>query len=344
MKKKIKAFALLSGGLDSTLAAKIVKDQGIQVEGINFSTGFCLNMHHKSFKKRKNEIFLNDASKSGERLGIPVDLIDISKEYINILLNPEYGYGTNVNPCIDCRIFMLKKARSLMDEKDASFIVTGEVVGQRPMSQFKQTLYLIEKESGLKGLILRPLSAKLLPKTIPEENGWINRDKLYDINGRSRKHQLKLARELGIKYFSQPAGGCCFLTDQNFARKFKDLINYKGKENITFKNLNLLKVGRHFRISNKTKIIVGRDEAENIYLECFSKGLMKLRTIDTAGPLTVVDGIPVNEEINLIAAITALYSDGKNENYVKIELIKDDKTEIIEVKPLDRNLIEKFRI
>jgi len=344
MKMKIKALALLSGGLDSTLAVKIVKDQGIQVEGINFSTGFCFHLHHKFFRKSKNGIFINDVLKSGEKLGISVDIMDISKEYLDVLLNPKYGYGSNVNPCIDCRIFMLKKAKNLMQKKDASFIVTGDVVSQRPMSQFRQTLFLIEKESGLRRLILRPLSAKLLPVTIPEENGWINRDGLYDISGRSRKHQLRLAREMGIKNFSQPAGGCCFLTDQNFAKKFKDLIKYKGKEGISFETLNLLKVGRHFRISDKTKIIVGRDEGENMYLECFSDGLIKFKTVDIAGPTTVVDGIPVNEEINLIAGITALYSDGENENYVKIELIKDEKTKILKVKPLDRNLLDKFRI
>ncbi len=343
MDNNIKALALLSGGLDSTLAAKIVKEQGIQVEGINFSTGFCIELHHKNFRKRKNYIE-NSVLRAGELLDISVNLIDISNEYLNILLNPKYGYGTNVNPCIDCRILMLKKAKNMMNEISAQFIVTGEVVGQRPMTQFRNTLYLIEKQSGLKRLILRPLSAKLLPITIPESNGWIVRDKLFDISGRSRKEQIKLAQQMGIKEFSQPAGGCCFLTDPNFAKRFRDLIKYRGKENVTFEILNLLKVGRHFRISDKTKIIVGRNEAENMYIECFSDGFIKLKTVDIPGPFTIIDGSPDDNEINIIASIVALYSDGKDEDSVKIEFIKNEKKKIIEVKPLDKNLLDKFKI
>ncbi len=239
---------------------------------------------------------------------------------------------------------MFKKAKKLMEEKGASFIITGEVVAQRPMSQYKQTIFLIEKKSALDGLIVRPLTAKILPETIPELKGWINRSKLFDINGRSRKRQIQLANELGISEFSQPAGGCCFLTEKAFAKRFKDLIDFVGKDNITTETLNLLKVGRHFRISEKLKIIVGRNEPENMYLECFSNKMMKFRPVDVVGPTTVADGTPDNEEINLIASINALYSDGKPGNSVKIEIEDNSEKKVINIKPFEKKLLEKFRI
>ena len=344
MVETIKALALMSGGLDSTLSAKLIQNQGIEVEGINFSMGFCLNLHFKNPKKKKNDIHFNDAVKSGEKINIPVEVIDISDGYLDVLLNPKYGYGSNVNPCIDCRIYMFKKAKKLMEEKVASFIITGEVVAQRPMSQYKQTIFLIEKKSALDGLIVRPLTAKILPETIPELKGWINRSKLFDINGRSRKRQIQLANELGISEFSQPAGGCCFLTEKAFAKRFKDLIDFVGKDNITTETLNLLKVGRHFRISEKLKIIVGRNEPENMYLECFSNKMMKFRPVDVVGPTTVADGTPDNEEINLIASINALYSDGKPGNSVKIEIEDKSEKKVINIKPFEKKLLEKFRI
>src|SRR3972149_7238825 len=198
MEDKIKAVGLLSGGLDSTLAVKIIQSQGIEITGVNFYTGFCITEHRRSMtRKGKKKASAHPALQSAANLGIKLELIDISGEYLNILFHPKHGYGSAVNPCLDCRIFMLKKAKGYMQNAGAQFIFTGEVLGQRPMSQHLKALKLVEKESGLEGLLLRPLSAKLLPRTIPEEKGWVNRDKLYGIQGRSRKEQMILAREFG---------------------------------------------------------------------------------------------------------------------------------------------------
>ncbi|MFC1558628.1 tRNA 4-thiouridine(8) synthase ThiI [candidate division KSB1 bacterium] len=338
MKKNITAFALVSGGLDSILAARIVKEQGINVIGLNFSTGFCNTIDGLLRKKYKT----NDILKIKEDYEFPIEIVDISYEYLNVLMNPRYGYGENINPCIDCHIFMLKKAKSIMEERKGHFIITGEVVSQRPMSQFKNTLNLIEKQSGLKGILLRPLSAKLFQPTIPEQEGWVDREKLYDISGRSRKRQIQLAIELGIESYMQPAGGCV-LTDSSFANRFNDLIKHKKKEIITKSDLELLKVGRHLRFSNEIKVIVGRDERDNSYLDKFSFAL-KLRTVDIPGPTTVVDGTPNNEEIQRIAAFTASYSDGKNSPSVKIEINKNGIIETINVKPVDKELMEMIRV
>ena len=338
MKNNITAFALVSGGLDSILAARIVKEQGINVIGLNFSTGFCDTIEGLLRKKYKT----NDISKIEEEYGFPIEVVDVSYEYIDVLMSPRYGYGDNINPCIDCHIFMLKKAKSIMEERNGHFIITGEVVSQRPMSQFKHTLNLIEKQSGLKGMLLRPLSAKLFPPTIPEKEGWIDRENLYDISGRSRKRQIQLAIELGIESYMQPAGGCV-LTESSFANRFNDLIKHKRKEIITKSDLIILKVGRHLRFSDEVKVIVGRDEKDNSYLDNFHSTL-KLRTVDIPGPTTVVDGTPNNEEIQKIAAITASYSDGKNSPYVKIEINKNGITETINVKPVDKEFTEMIRI
>ena len=338
MKKDITAFALVSGGLDSILAARIVKEQGINVIGLNFSTGFCDTIER--LLRKKNKEF--NVSKLEEEYGFPVEIIDISLEYIDVLFNPRYGYGDNINPCIDCHIFMLKKAKEVMEERNGSFIITGEVVSQRPMSQFKHTLNLIEKQSGLKRILLRPLSAKLFPPTLPEQEGWVDREKLYDISGRSRKRQIQLAKELGIESYMQPAGGCV-LTDSSFANRFNDLIAHKEKDLINIKDLEILKVGRHLRYKDKIKIIVGRDERDNNYLDNYHCAL-KLRTVDVPGPTTVVDGTPNNEEIHEIAAITASYSDGKNSSSVKIEIVNNGITENIEIKPADKKFTEKIRI
>jgi tRNA U34 2-thiouridine synthase MnmA/TrmU len=246
----MKALALFSGGLDSTLAIKVILNQGIEVIALYFLTPFsrCDEEGKKLLIK-----------KAKEQLGIKLKIIYLGENYLEILKNPEFGYGKNLNPCIDCKILMLKEAKKLMQVSGASFVITGEVVGQRPKSQHKETLELIEKKAGLERIVLRPLSAKLLPPTIPEANGWVRRENLFDFNGRTRTPQIKLADSLGIKDYAWPAGGC-LLTISSFCVRVKDLIEHNE---LNDSNTRLLQVGRCFRISPSFTLIVGRNEKEN---------------------------------------------------------------------------------
>ena len=326
--EKIKAVAMLSGGLDSSLAVKVVADQGIEVIGINYNTGFCLTDHRRKMMSMGADIdpraVRNEALRAGAQWRMPVEIFDISKEYMKILTEPKHGYGANVNPCIDCRIFMFSKTREYMKKIGAKFIVSGEVLGQRPMSQMRKALELIERESGCEKLILRPLSAKHLWPTIAEEEGWVDRKKLYDFQGRNRKPQMELAKEIGLLDYPQPAGGCCFLTDPNYAKRMKDLFAYQDKKTLTTDQVLLLKVGRHFRISENAKLIVGRNEVENLYLEKNTNGSIKLNCPEIPGPVSILEGNPSDMEIETAARITARYSDCKADERVKIGLINLD--------------------
>jgi len=341
---RIKALAMLSGGLDSTLSVKIIQEQGVDVQAVNFNTGFCVADHHQLIKRQQNRPYYNEALRAAAELNIPIEIVDISKEYLNILFNPKYGYGKAMNPCIDCRIFMLKKAKDMMPEFSADFVITGEVLGQRPMSQFRQNLELIEKQSGLEGYIVRPLSAQLLNPSIPEKLGWIGRKKLLRISGRSRKSQIELAKKAGLDNYPQPSGGCCFLLDKNFARRIKDIISHSDIETIIPDQLTLLKVGRHFRLSNSIKLIVGREKAENEFLEKYKKGRITFQAIEYPGALSLLEGKPTQEELTLAARITAYYSDGKYNPLLKVEMRENNTYSTLEVKPLDTKEIDSFRI
>ena len=221
MTQQRKAVALISGGLDSLLAAKVMLDQGIHVEGINFYTGFCVEGHtHAIRKKDKAKPKRNNALWSAEQLGIKLHIIDVIDEYKDVLINPKHGYGSNMNPCLDCKIFMVGKARQWMEENGFDFIITGEVIGQRPMSQRKDLLPVVVRESGADERLLRPLCAKNLASTLPEKEGWVNRDKLLAFHGRNRKPQMALAKHYGLVDYASPAGGCCFLTDKKYSTKF----------------------------------------------------------------------------------------------------------------------------
>jgi len=349
MAEKIKAIALLSGGLDSTLAVKIITRMGIEVQGINFYTGFCVTEHRRKIKRNKDKgkIAQNEALRAGADLGVRVELIDISEDYYKtVLFEPKYGYGSAMNPCVDCRIYMFRKAKEYMKENGARFVFTGEVLGQRPKSQHMRELMLIARESGLEGLLLRPLSAKLLPPTLPELEGWVDRNKLYDISGRSRHVQIQLAAEFGIEAYPQPSGGCCFLTDQNYARKLRDLITYKGKERVVMDDFILAKVGRHFRLSEDLKVIVGRDEMENKFLERFCQKGERwfFETVDYKGPLAVTDGEVLPEDVELIAGITAGHSDGKTAEAVQVSYRGDRGEGIVAVRPVVGDALEEWRI
>ena len=332
----MKAIALLSGGLDSTLAARLVLDQGIELEALNFMTVFCTCTN-------KGATCLA-SQKAVETLGIPLRVFNVSEEYLNVVRNPKHGYGSNMNPCIDCRIFMLKKAKAYMEESGGSFIVTGEVLGQRPMSQRRDAMRLIEKEAGLEGLILRPLSAQFLPVTLPEREGWVDREKLLNIQGRSRKPQMKLAEQFNIRDYPCPAGGC-LLTDPGFARRIRDLMDHQY--DFSLNDVHLLKFGRHFRLSPTVKLVVGRNEEENQKIETFSQaGDVLLKTVRYPGPVSLLRGETDETERERAASITARYSKAKGMDKVEIHYQKVEREEekSIFVSPLSEAEIQKERI
>ena len=247
---KRKALALLSGGLDSTLAIKVMLDQGIEVEALNFTSPFCTCTS-------KNAGCKSEAIRVASEFNIPIKVMNKGIDYLEVVRKPRHGYGKALNPCVDCRIFLLRKAREYMIESGADFVITGEVLGQRPMSQRRDTLRVIERESGLEGLLLRPLSAKFFKPTIPELQGWVNRDKLLAMQGRSRQAQMQLAEELDIKNYPCPGGGC-LLTETAFVPKIKDI--FAHSDTLEMRDFRLLKIGRHFRIGPHTKVIIGRNE------------------------------------------------------------------------------------
>ncbi len=337
-KTQRKAVALISGGLDSLLAARVILDQGIHVEGINFYTGFCVEGHtHAIRNKDRNKQKRNNALWVAEQLGIKLHIIDVISEYKNVLINPLHGYGRNLNPCLDCKIFMVNKAQAWawMEENNFDFIITGEVVGQRPMSQRKDTMPVIARESGAEDRLLRPLSALNLPETMPEREGWVNREKLFGFSGRTRKPQMALAEQLGFSEYAQPAGGCCFLTDQSYSRKLADLWKSRGSKEYELDDIMLLKVGRHIRPSKNFKLIVSRDEGENNYMEGYRKEYPSLHAISHNGPLALLDGDANEDEMQLAAAIVARYSQGKNSDKVVVRIrYLDGSTRDLDVNPL----------
>jgi len=332
-----KAAALISGGLDSLLAARAMQEQGIHVEGINFFTGFCVEGHtHAIRNKDKAKPKRNNALWVAEQLGIKLHIIDIVEEYKDVVINPKHGYGANLNPCLDCKIFMVKKAHEWILQKDFDFLVTGEVIGQRPMSQRKETMPIVANESGAEDLIVRPLCAQNLPPTRPEAEGWIKREAMFAFSGRSRKPQMALAQQYGFEDYAQPAGGCCFLTDENYSVKLQDLWSNRGEKKYDLDDIMLLKVGRHIRPAHNFKLIIAREEGETRFLSGYRKQFQSIKTISHAGPLALVEGDMLDDEqIQLACAIVARFSKGKNEQDVELDYSKaGDKHQSIHVKPL----------
>ena len=333
--RKIKALALLSGGLDSTLAIKVMLEQGIEVEAINFITPFCLCTPKGSCRY--------EARRVTDEFGIELKVISVAQEYIEMVRDPRYGYGKNMNPCIDCRIFMQKKAKEYMKEVDASFIITGDVLGQRPMSQRRDALAIIERDSGLKGLVLRPLSAKLLNPTIPEERGWIDRERLLKISGRSRKVQMELAKEHNIGDYPCPAGGC-LLTDPGFAKRMKDLLKHCHP---SLNDINLLKVGRHFRLSSGDKIVVGRDKEENERLLGLAKADdLVFKVVNFPGPITIARGNMCPGAIEKAAAITARYCKAKCLSKIEVsyEKLPEGEEKYLTIEPMKEKELALYRL
>jgi tRNA-specific 2-thiouridylase len=320
--RRPKAVVLLSGGLDSTLAAKLLLEQGVELIGVHFSTGFCVTDHKRAtaLESEDPRKLRNEALRAGADLHVPVELIDISSEYLDIVFNPKHGYGAHMNPCIDCRAFMLKKAKALMEERGADFVATGEVLGQRPMSQRRDTMRIVEKDSGLQGKLLRPLSALSLEPTEPEKSGLVDRSKLLDLKGRGRRAQMDLIEAKGITDYPAPAGGCCFLTDENYARKFKDKMAHRKEGRMNWEDVTLLKVGRHFRVTSELKLIIGRREKENDFLERFAEGRVRLEALGIKGPVGLTDeSLPSPDEERFCASILARYTDGKEDDVVPVQ-------------------------
>lgn len=329
-----KAIVLLSGGLDSMLAIKVLQEQGIEVVAMNFYIEFAV------CGGKSNE---GVAQKAARMLNVPLTTVDITQEYLEMFKNPAHGYGANINPCIDCKIFMLKKAKERMQEIGASFLVTGEVLGERPMSQRRDALNIIERDAGVRGILLRPLSAKLLPPTIPEKEGVVDREKLLDISGRSRKPQMELAEKYGIKEYPNPAGGC-LLTDPGFADRIKELIEHNE---LTLDNLKLLKCGRHFRISSTAKLVVGRDDSDNDLIEAEAKdGDICMRLKDYPSPFCLLRGTVIDDCIADAARIVAYHTKFRINPQLMVEYwkVQSKDRSTISVKPATLEEVNKVRI
>lgn len=336
MPKQRKAVSLISGGLDSMLATKAILEQGIHVEGINFFTGFCVEGHtHAIRKKDQAKPKRNNALWVAEQLGIKLHIVDVIEPYKDVLLNPKHGYGANMNPCLDCKCFMVGKALEWMHAHDFDFIITGEVVGQRPKSQRRSAMPIVQEESGAGDLLVRPLCAQSLPPTLPEREGWIDREKLFKFSGRSRKPQFALASEYGFKDYATPAGGCCFLTDENYSRKLVDMWEARSERDYELDDIMLLKVGRHIRPRPHFKLIVGREEGENKFMEGYRKVFTYLKSKSHTGPLVLIDGTLNEDDLALAAQITARFGHGKNAEQVEIEAcFTDGSSKSLQIKPL----------
>lgn len=332
-----KAVALISGGLDSMLATKAILNQGIHVEGINFFTGFCVEGHtHAIRKQHKEKQKRNNALWVAEQLNIKLHIIDIVEEYKDIVINPKYGFGANLNPCLDCKIFMIRKAKDWMLENNFDFIITGEVIGQRPKSQRKHLMPIVAKESGAEDRLLRPLSARNLTPSFPERMGWVDREKLFNFSGRNRRPQMDLATEYGIADYAQPAGGCCFLTNEHYSSKLKDLWQSRGTKMYSLDDILLLKVGRHLRPMPHFKLIIGREEGENDYLESYCYAFPHLKPESHTGPTALIEGQNIGaEELHLAARIVARFCNGRNEPSVTVSIgFPEQENRTLEVKPL----------
>lgn len=315
---KVKSIALISGGLDSILAVKIMLGMGIDVEGVVFITSF--------FGAQK-------AQAASRSIGLPLSVIDITDAYLPMLKTPRYGYGKNMNPCIDCHTLMLKTAGARMEATGADFVFTGEVLGQRPMSQTKQSLHTVAKNSGYGDVILRPLSAQLLPETKPEREGKVDRSRLLAIQGRGRKIQMEMARNYGITDYPPPAGGC-LLTDPNYSRRLRDLFEHEPDWGL--RDIELLKFGRHFRIPEGGKIILGRDQNDNeAILSLTAENDVVIHMADVAGPTTLVPGGD-RQALSIAAALCVLYSGEPPEQICKVACTSGDGNFTVAAKAISR--------
>lgn len=326
-----RALAMISGGLDSILAAKLIKEQGIEVIGICFRSYFF------------NE---ENAKRMTAQIGIRLEVVDFSKEHFEMVKNPKHGWGKNINPCIDCHSMMMKYSGELLEKFTADFIITGEVLNQRPMSQNRSALDVVKKQSGFSEKILRPLCAKNLKETQMEIDGLVDREKLLDISGRSRKIQMELAEKWGIKDYPSPAGGCK-LTEPGYAVRLKELLDRKNE--VTEKDIHLLKYGRHFISENNVKIIVSRtaEEGEQIKALLNNKDMMFLVTKFRGAMVIIPEGNdPIDDDLTLACRLAVRYSKGRDEKLVEVKYGKFSTRFINskEVEPITQEELDRYNI
>ena len=309
------------------LASQLIRSQGIEVLALFFETPF--------FPSTK-------AGESAESIDLPLKVVDITQKHLEMLKNPKQGYGENMNPCIDCHALMLRQAGEMLEVEGAKFIISGEVLGQRPMSQNKKALSVVAAESGFEGFILRPLSAKQLPMTIPEKRGWVDRDQLMDFSGRSRKPQMELARRLNMNKYPTPAGGC-LLTDKIFSRRLRDLLSSNPDPEV--REIKLLKLGRHFRLGSNLKLVVGRNKAENQAIQSLSdEEDIILMTTSVPGPTVLVMGdLPPDLE-QLAASMAAAYSDAGDNELTKVSVSRKGMVREFTVRGPDKDELRGFMI
>lgn len=290
----MKALALFSGGLDSLLAIKIIKDLGIDVLALHFNMGF-------GARRDKSELLKQRLA----QVEVELKIVDIRKQFFEeVLFQPKFGYGKYFNPCIDCHANMFSHALSMLESEGASFVISGEVLGQRPKSQRAEALGQVEQLCGAEGLILRPMSAKLLPPTIPEQKGWIDREKLLDIHGRGRERQLKLIKEYGMQYYENPGGGC-LLTETSIANKIKDIQSHRE---VVFEDMELVKFGRYMILPNGGRCVIARNAEENTKLSFTHPKMSKIELLDCIGPLGLVENTASTEDKQLAIELTLLYA------------------------------------
>lgn len=325
---------MFSGGLDSILAVKIMIEEGFDVIPLHFYNGFNDKIQREIAEGGLWKWTPRDSVlESAEKLGVELVTFDMAEAFLDTLKHPKHGYGTALNPCIDCRIMFLRKAAQIMKQEEAILVFTGEVMGQRPMSQHKPTLKCVLRESGLEGRLLRPLSAKLLEPTIPEIEGIVNRGHLYDFSGRSRKPQQALAAKYGIDYYPESGGGC-ILTEKSYLRRYQDLAGHIGEDAVTLKDLKTFKTGRHMRLPGGTKIVVGRSEVENRYFgELLGDDIWTFTVKDIKSTWIFAFGDPPEQDVRLIAEICARYSKAGPDDTVTVIGKKGNEFREVRVKP-----------
>ena len=325
--QRVRALSLLSGGLDSQLAVCVLREQGIDVHGVVFESPFFDSAA---------------ARKASAQLGIELHVLDFTGDILELINDPKHGFGSCMNPCIDCHARMLRRAGEFMEKEGFHFLSTGEVLNERPMSQNRRSLQVVADESGYPDLIVRPLSAGLLAETRPEKMGWVDRTKLLSLHGRSRKPQMELARKYGVHDYPAPAGGCR-LTEPNFSKRLLDLKEHEGLKDLGM--IRLLRVGRHFRLAGNLKVVIGRNEADNAFLEAHAvPGVLVLRMAEVPGPTCLLPGHADEEQVRLAAALCARYGDCPQDKPAVVEITSVQGIRHMEVVPAPRDETDRRMI